>query len=96
MRNVVSRFKSKGLAKLVCAVAFSFKRKDFDDNFGKIRQACSACAKYLEDIGTAKWPKTYFPGNRYNLLTSDIAEQLNNALTKSRASPIVELFMFIS
>lgn len=54
MRNVVSRYKSKGLAKLVCAAAFSFKRKDFNDNFGKIRQTNAACAKYLEDIGTDK------------------------------------------
>ncbi|CAN7128001.1 unnamed protein product, partial [Brassica rapa subsp. narinosa] len=90
MRNVVSRYKSKGLAKLVCAAAFSFKRKDFNDNFGKIRQSNPACAKYLEDIGTAKWSRTYFLGNRYNLLTSNVAEQLNNALKKSRPSPVVE------
>ncbi|CAN6928058.1 unnamed protein product [Brassica oleracea] len=95
MRNVVSRYKSKGLAKLVCAAVFSFKRKDFNDNFGKIRQTNPACAKYLEDIGTAMWLRTYFLGNRYNLLTSNVAEQLNNALKKSRPSPIVELFMFI-
>ena len=95
MRNVVSRFKNKGLAKMVCAAAFSYRRKDFNDNFGKIRQASAACTKYLEDIGTAKWSRKYFPGNRYNLLTSNVAEQLNNALSKSRASPVVELFMFI-
>ena len=95
MRNVVSRFKSKGLAKLVCAAAFSFKRKDFDDNFGKIRQTNAACAKYLEDIGTAKWTRTYFPGNRYNLLTSNVAEQLNKVLKKSKPSLVVEQFMFI-
>ncbi|RID49827.1 hypothetical protein BRARA_H00600 [Brassica rapa] len=95
MRNVVSRFKSKGLAKLVCAAAFSFKRKDFDDNFGKIQQTNAACAKYLEDIGTAKWTRTYFPGNRYNLLTSNVAEQLNKVLKKSKPSLVVEQFMFI-
>ena len=55
----------------------------------------SACATCLEGIGTSKWSRTYFPNNRYNLLTSNIAEQLNNALTKSRSSPIIELFMFI-
>lgn len=95
MRNVVSRYKSKGLAKLVCEAAFAYRRRDFDNNFGKIRQANTACAKYLEDIGTSKWSRTYFPGNRYNLLTSNVAEQLNNAIKKSRASPIVEHFMFI-
>ncbi|XP_033148321.1 uncharacterized protein LOC117134265 [Brassica rapa] len=95
MRNVVSRYKNKGLAKMVCAAAFSYRRKDFNDHFGKIRVANADCAKYLEDIGTAKWTRTYFSGNRYNLLTSNVAEQLNNALRKARPSPIVELFMFI-
>lgn len=95
MRNVVSRYKNKGLAKMVCEAAFSYRRKDFDLCFGKIRQANAACATYLEGIGTSKWSRTYFPGNRYNLLTSNIAEQLNHALTKSRPSPIIELFMFI-
>ncbi|WZZ70237.1 hypothetical protein YC2023_081607 [Brassica napus] len=95
MRNVASRYKNKGLAKMVCAAAFSYRRKDFNDHFGKIRQAHAACAKYLEDIGTAKWTRTYFPGNRYNLLTSNVAEQLNNALRKARPSPIVEFSMFI-
>lgn len=95
MRNVVSRFKSKGLAKMVCEAAFSFRRSDFDANFKKIKQASAPCFKYLEDIGTAKWSRTYFPGNRYNLLTSNVAEQLNKAISKSRPSPIVEMFMFI-
>lgn len=95
MRNIVSHYKSKGLDKMVCAAAFSFKRKYFDDNFEKIRQANAACAKHFEDIGTAKWSRTYFSGNPYKLLTRNVAEQLNNALTKSSASPIVELFMFI-
>lgn len=80
---------------MVCAAAFSYRRKDFNDHFGKLRQVNGACVKYLEDIGNAKWTRTYFPGNRYNLLTSNVAEQLNNALRKARPSPIIELFMFI-
>ena len=80
---------------MVCEAAFSYKRKDFDLNFTKIRQANGECANYLEGIGTSKWSRTYFPGDRYNLLTINTAEQLNNALTKSRSSPIIELFMFI-
>lgn len=95
MRNVVSRYKSKGLAKMVCEAAFQFRRADFDLKFNKIKMANAACHKYLEDIHTSKWSRTYFAGNRYNLMTSNVAEQLNNAISKSRSSPIVEMFMFI-
>ncbi|CAN7110798.1 unnamed protein product, partial [Brassica rapa subsp. narinosa] len=95
MRNVISRFKNKGLAKMVCEAAFSYRRKDFDLNFTKIRQANGECTTYLEGIETSKWSRTYFQEDRYNFLTSNTAEQLNNALKKSRSSPIIELFMFI-
>ncbi|KAL0735164.1 hypothetical protein Bca4012_011374 [Brassica carinata] len=80
---------------MVCEAAFSFRRADFDKNFTKIKMASPACFKYLQDIRTSKWFRTYFLGNRYNLLTSNVAEQLNNVISKLRASPIVEMFMFI-
>ena len=95
MRNMVLRYKNKGLAKMVCEPAFSYRRKDVDLCFAKIRQANGECAKYHEGIGTSKWSRTYFLGTRYNLLTSNTAEQLNNTLTKARSSPVIELFMFI-
>ena len=95
MCNVVSRYKNKGLVKMVCEAAFSYRRKDFDLSFAKIRKPNRECANYLEGIETSKWSRTYFLGDRYNIFTRNTAEQLNNALTKSRSSPIIELFMFI-
>ncbi|XP_013601325.1 PREDICTED: uncharacterized protein LOC106308749 [Brassica oleracea var. oleracea] len=95
MRNVVSRYKNKCLARMVCEAAFSYRRKDFDLCFAKIRQANGECANYLEGIGTSKWSRTYILGNGYNLLTRNTAEQLNNAFTKARSLPVIELFRFI-
>lgn len=43
-----------------------------------------------EKIGSAHWSRAYFGGERYNIMTTNIAEQLNNALVEERLSPIVE------
>ncbi|XP_024015956.1 uncharacterized protein LOC112089207 [Eutrema salsugineum] len=94
-RNVVSRFKSKGLAKMVGSAAFCYKLGAFKEVMSTIRIKSPACAKYLDSIGSAHWSRAYFSGNRYNLMTSNACEQLNNALKKGRSSPIVELLQFI-
>lgn len=50
---------------------------------------------YLGNIGSGHWSRANFPGERYNIMTSNIAEQLNNALVEGRSSPIMELVIFI-
>ncbi|KAL0710612.1 hypothetical protein Bca4012_017590 [Brassica carinata] len=94
-RNVNARYSSKGLAKMVTAAATAHRMRDYKKLCDKIRAASSDCAIYLGKIGTAHWSRTYFKGQRYNIMTSNIAEQLNNALVEGRSSPIVELLMFI-
>lgn len=49
----------------------------------------------MGNIGSGHWSRANFPGERYNIMTSNIAEQLNNALVEGRTSPIMELVFFI-
>lgn len=94
-RNVNARFQNQGLAKLVKNVAYCYKVGEFREIYGQIKSKKSECATYLEKIGLAHWSRVYFQGERYNLMTSNIAESLNKALSKARGSPIVELLKFI-
>ncbi|XP_010495597.1 PREDICTED: uncharacterized protein LOC104772711 [Camelina sativa] len=52
-------------------------------------------AAYAFTIGSFGQCMYILEGDRYNLMTSNIAETLNKALWKVRASPIVELLKFI-
>ncbi|CAN7038081.1 unnamed protein product, partial [Brassica rapa subsp. trilocularis] len=88
-------FSCKGLARMVTAAACAHRMRDYKNYCDKIKAANNDCAIYLGKIGTAHWSRTYFKGDRYNIMTSNIAEQLNNALVEGRSSPIVELLMFI-
>lgn len=94
-RNVTARFKSKGLAKMVKNAGCEFKINGFRKLFKEIKSRNNECALYLQKIGMAYWTRVYFPGDRYNLMTSNIAETLNKALLGGRSSPILELIKFI-
>ncbi|CAA7015097.1 unnamed protein product [Microthlaspi erraticum] len=94
-RNVTSRYKSKGLAKMVVKAAFAFRVGAFRKIYADITKASPECARYLHKIGIAHWARAHFPGERYNLMTSNAAEQLNKALRGGRNSPIMELLKFI-
>lgn len=43
----------------------------------------------------AHWTRAYCPGERYNLMSSNIVESLNHALLPARDSPIAALLKFI-
>lgn len=94
-RNVQAKYKNKALTQLVQDAAYTYKQTNFKEYFAKIKSENQACAKYLEKIGMAHWTRVYFQGDRYNLMTSNIAESLNKALCKGRSSHIVELLRFI-
>ncbi|KAG5584528.1 hypothetical protein H5410_044962, partial [Solanum commersonii] len=49
-------------------------------------------ADYLENVGFHKWSRAYFPGNRYDVLTSNIAEVINAMFNEAREFPIIALF----
>ncbi|KAL0669044.1 hypothetical protein Bca4012_031748 [Brassica carinata] len=46
-------------------------------------------------IDPRHWTRSHFEGERYNLMSSNIAESLNKALVPARDSPIMALFEFI-
>lgn len=94
-RNVTSKFKNKGLGRMVRNAGCEFKVSAFNKIYKEIKAKNNECGTYLFNIGMAHWTRCYFQGERYNLMTSNIAETLNKALKEGRASPIVELLEFI-
>ncbi|XP_022856288.1 uncharacterized protein LOC111377428 [Olea europaea var. sylvestris] len=48
-------------------------------------------ASYLERAGISTWSRAHFVGNRYNVMTNNIAESLNSVLRRQRSFPIISL-----
>lgn len=94
-RNVKHNFKSEGLAKLVSNAARSYTVGDFRYWFEEIQKRNGKCADYLLQIGLTHWTLAYFPGMRYNLMSSNISESLNAAMQKAIDYPIVTMVEFL-
>ncbi|XP_024011092.1 uncharacterized protein LOC112086410 [Eutrema salsugineum] len=94
-RNVQSIFKKKHLSYLVSQAARAYLPSQFYELFDQIRAVDSGCADYLTAIGFEHWTRAHFNGLRYNIMTSNVAESLNNVLAAARDYPIVPLIEYI-
>lgn len=94
-RNICSNFRARHLEYLVAKAARAFRVQDFYVIFNDIKSLDPACAEYLLDIGLEHWARAHFPGKRYNIMTSNLAESWNAVLRDSREFPIILLIDFI-
>ncbi|RID75395.1 hypothetical protein BRARA_B02442 [Brassica rapa] len=90
-RNVQTIFKKKHLLYLIGKAAKVYKLEDFYLHFNEIKQIDMACADYLIRIGLEHLARSHFEGTRYNIMTSNLAESLNAALSEAREYPIISL-----
>ncbi|KAH0633635.1 hypothetical protein KY284_036421 [Solanum tuberosum] len=62
-----------------------------------LRNKCITAAIVLEhDIGFEKWSRAHFPGNRYDVMTTNIAESLNVKLIDEREYLVASIFNSIA
>ncbi|KAH0862242.1 hypothetical protein HID58_079453, partial [Brassica napus] len=94
-RNIWSNFKARHLEYLVAKVARTFRLKEFYSIFNEIKTMDPKCAEYLLEIGVEHWARSHFPGNRYNTMTSNLAESWNSVLREATEYPVIPLIEFI-
>ncbi|CAA7040434.1 unnamed protein product [Microthlaspi erraticum] len=94
-RNVKSHFKSKRLANLMSAAARAFTVSEFNKAFLHIQRLNPGCAAYLLDIGFQHWTRVHFPGKRFNIMDSNIAESWNAVLKEAREFPLICMLEYI-
>jgi len=90
-RNIITIFKNEGLGSLVSMAARAYRLSDFNKIFAEIRAVNGPCADYLTGIGFEYWTRSHFVGERYNVMTSNVAECLNNVLTMTRDYPVISI-----
>ncbi|KAL1225070.1 Protein FAR1-RELATED SEQUENCE 8 [Cardamine amara subsp. amara] len=91
LKNVKSQFGKKALVESVEAAANSYTRYEFHQTFSSIMISNPKLATYLEEADFAKWARSYAPANRYNIMTTNIAESLNSLLNMPRELPVLSL-----
>jgi len=88
-KNILLKFKGKDLFPLVKKAARCYRLNDFDNAFNKIEERDLLLHAYLQRAGVEMWARAHFSGDRYNLMTTNIAESMNRLLSKARNLPIV-------
>ncbi|WZY73100.1 hypothetical protein YC2023_005340 [Brassica napus] len=73
----------------------AYKLSEFYTSFNEIKRVNASCAEYLIGIGFEHWARSHFEGNRYNIMTSNVAETWNSVLREAREYPILSLIEYI-
>ncbi|XP_048622868.1 uncharacterized protein LOC106425904 [Brassica napus] len=94
-RNIRTYFKNKHLGFLEGKAARAFRLAEFYSSFNEIKTINPSCADYLISIGFEHWARSHFQGNRYNIMTSNVAESWNAVLREARDYPVLSMIEFI-
>ncbi|KAJ9545689.1 hypothetical protein OSB04_025396 [Centaurea solstitialis] len=93
MMNVKARDKRvKHQKKMFWKTCRAYTAETFERRMLCLRAAIPDGASVLDELGPDKWSNAYFPGKRYNILTSNHAESVNAMSRFARKLPIVGLF----
>lgn len=80
---------------MVGKAARAFQLDEFYRAFNEIKTLDASCAEYLIAIGLENWARAHFEGNRYNIMTSNVAETWNSVLREAREYPVLALLEHI-
>ncbi|XP_033138233.1 uncharacterized protein LOC117129023 [Brassica rapa] len=90
-KNILGRYKGKDAFRLVKKAARCFRMSDFTQILEEIEAINPALHGYLQRADVRLWTCVHFPGERYNLMTTNIAELMNRALSNARGLNIVRI-----
>ncbi|GMN19564.1 hypothetical protein TIFTF001_046961 [Ficus carica] len=91
-----NRFKSAASLGVFKAAAEAYYLEEFGKHFSDMRQLYPKVAQYLEkDVKFQKWSRAHFKGNRYEVMTTNIVETLNNMMLKAREYPVTAMIDFV-
>ncbi|KAM3201355.1 hypothetical protein P3L10_033718 [Capsicum annuum] len=82
---------------LFYAAAKAYSFYEFGDNFVELKSKYPKAAHVLENVlGFEKWSRAHFSGNRYDVMTTNIAESLNSILMDKWEYPMSYIFNSIA
>ncbi|KAM3204720.1 hypothetical protein P3L10_028130 [Capsicum annuum] len=82
---------------LFYAAAKAYTIDEFSEHFAELKNNFLEAAHVLKNVlGFEKWSRAQFPGNRYDVMTTNIAESLNSVLMDEWEYPMSYIFNLIA
>ncbi|XP_024010620.1 uncharacterized protein LOC112086097 [Eutrema salsugineum] len=94
-RNITARFKESWLPGLMVRAEKAHTVYEFQQIFADLQSVSPSCAKYLLDLGLPHWTRAYCIGERYNVMTTNVAKSLNKVLKECREFPLISMLKAI-
>lgn len=91
LKNVTGEPGGRKVRRLVKTASKAYTRAEFNVIFAEIRRQNKAMGVYLEKANALMWSRAYFPGDKYDITTSNSAESINSVFRKPCELPIVSL-----
>ena len=94
--NMRSKYKKNAkVAWMYWKAAKAYTEFEFQQVMKSLSRVHLEAAAYLCEVGFDRWARAYFPGHRYNVMTTNIAESFNALVKHARGLPITMLIEFI-
>ncbi|XP_015163457.1 uncharacterized protein [Solanum tuberosum] len=78
------------LSDVFYSMAKTYRKEDFEKLMAKVVKIDNRVKMYLEDTGYEKWSRVHATVNRGRMMTSNIAECINECLVEVRQLPIIQ------
>ncbi|KAM3343576.1 hypothetical protein P3S68_025665 [Capsicum galapagoense] len=90
--NIQNNYHNERVVTFFYGVAKAYSREEFLDHFNQIADMNPKVAEFLSRVGFKRWSRAFCPANRYNIMTSNIAESVNSLFGDEREFPIKAMF----
>ncbi|KAH0673951.1 hypothetical protein KY290_008348 [Solanum tuberosum] len=90
--NIRNNFHNASVVYHFYKAAKAYNIDVFSDHFNRIRDLVPQAATHLERVGFHRWSRAFFPENKYNIMTTNIAESVNSMFLDEREYLITALF----
>ncbi|KAK2642553.1 hypothetical protein Ddye_024316 [Dipteronia dyeriana] len=95
-RNMVGHYgRNKALKQYFRRAARVYRESQFLQRMEQLAHINPEAAQYVTDVGIERWVRAYNPRKRYNIMLTNIAEVMNNAIKKCKELPITGVIDYI-
>ncbi|TXG61431.1 hypothetical protein EZV62_012794 [Acer yangbiense] len=95
-RNMVGHYgRNKALKQYFRRAARMYRESQFLQRMEQLKNINPEAAQYVTDVGIERWARAYSPRKRYKLMSTNIAEAMNNAIKECKELPITGVIDYI-
>ncbi|XP_019250877.1 PREDICTED: uncharacterized protein LOC109229777 [Nicotiana attenuata] len=94
-KNLKQRRVRNNVLNLFQSAARVYLQSEFDDFMSQIAAVDKKTFNYLMEEPPGRWARSHCPRRRYDMLTTNIVESMNNVLRRARELPLLTMMDFI-